>query len=167
MHGRDSPVKAKRPDGRSGRAAKQTQARAHLTSTFHDSRFSPDVKHESPQTPHADRDLDALLATVRGAYFDARRAGDLAQAAELAGTYRQLYGRKLRPPAPATIPTPMPDRATWAAWRKRRDIEQIEARIAQLEAQLERDRLEDAESARRLEELTGGWMIWDELEVAL
>ena len=167
MHGRDSPVKAKRPDGRSGRAAKQTQARAHLTSTFHDSRFSPDVKHESPQTPHADPDLDALLATVRDRFFELRAVGLLDEAEDAARTYRVLFARKLRTPAPATIPTPMPDRATWAAWRKRRDIEQIEARIAQLEAQLERDRLEDAESARRLEELTGGLVVWPEAEVAL
>ena len=117
MHGRDSPVKAKRPDGRSGRAAKQTQARAHLTSTFHDSRFSPDVKHESPQTPHADPDLDALLATVRDRFFELYAAGDLAEADRAATTYRALYARKRHEPAPAAIPPALPDRATWTAYR--------------------------------------------------
>ncbi len=42
----------------------------------------------SEHAPSDTRDLDTLLATVRGAFFDARAVGDLAQAAELAGTYR-------------------------------------------------------------------------------
>ena len=167
MHGRDSPVKAKRPDGRSGRAAKQTQARAHLHSTLSIPQFERIYKSQSPQAPHADPDLDALLAQVREAYFDACATGDRGQAARAATTYRHLYSRKRREPAPATMPPPMPSKAEWAAWRKRRDVEQIEGRIAELEAQLERDRLEDAETARRLEELTGGLVVWPEAEVAL
>ena len=102
--------------GKKGRPAGQTPG-IKATGQYYSKLIipSPGPKRKSELS-----DLDTVLARVRGAYFDARAAGDLAQAARAAATYRVLFARKLRAPAPATLPAALPDRATWTAYRAKK-----------------------------------------------
>ena len=92
----------------------------------------------NPIVPRPDPPVNTL-ETVLEAYWAASTRGDEQRAQELAADYRFLYSQIHQEPPRATRPPRLPDKATWAAYQEERRQAELDRRLAELEAQHDRN----------------------------